>query len=61
MAFSDGLLDLFPDIDAANEEVRRRVVESADAASVIAHFEALARREPVADDVAMIVLRKDGT
>ena len=61
VAFSDGLLDLFPDLDTVYDEIVRVVVEASDAASVVAHFEALARHEPVADDVAMIVLRKTAT
>lgn len=61
VAFSDGLLDLFPDIDAAYEEIKRVVLAAPDAASVIASFEALARGAPRADDVAMIVLRKSAS
>lgn len=59
VAFSDGLLDLYPDIDGAFDEILRVVLESPDAAAVIAHFEALARAHPLDDDVTMVVLRKE--
>lgn len=59
VAFSDGLLDLFPDLDSAFDEIVRVVTTAPDAAAVVAHFEALARSVAVSDDVAMIVLRKE--
>lgn len=59
VAFSDGLLDLYPDIESAFEEIERVVRKAPDAAAVVAHFDAVARSHPLDDDVTMVVLHKE--
>lgn len=58
VCFSDGLLDLYPSIEEAFADVVGVVSAAPTAAAAVAHFEAMARRSAVADDVTMFVLHR---